>query len=144
MLKLRECDGFEISKEPICVAMSIYHPLMSKEKLTVEDLYNETLMIMHRGWSRRMDEIRDDLTEYHPKIALETFDFYNMEAFNRCEQEKKVLLVIEKWFCIHPMMKVIHVEWAYDIPFGILHSSTPTKMLSRFLSAVQQVTSENR
>ena len=143
MLKLRECDGFEISKEPICIAVSIYHPLASKEKMTVEDLYGETLMIMHRGWSRQMDEIRDDLTEHHPKIALETFDFYNMEAFNRCEQEKKVLLVIGKWSCIHPMMKVIPVKWDYAIPFGILHSPTPTKMLSRFLSAVRQVTSEN-
>ena len=91
-----------------------------------------------------MDEIRDDLTAHHPEITLETFDFYNVEAFNRCEQEKKVLLVIGKWSCVHPMLKVLPVEWDYAIPFGILHSPTPTKLLSRFLSAVRQVTSENQ
>ncbi len=140
MLKLRECAGFEISKEQICCAVSISHPLAEKERLKITDLYGEHLMIMHRGWSRYMDEIRDDLTAHHQQIMLETFDFYNVEAFNRCEREKKVLPVIGKWSCIHPMMKVIPVEWDYSIPFGILYPPVPSPMLTRFLDAVRQVT----
>lgn len=134
LLDLRKCAGFEISKEPICCAVSIYHPLAQKEKLTVEDLYGENLMMIRRGWSRFMDEARDELSQ--KPVNLIDFDFYDVDIFNQCERQKNVMLVIEKWSCVHPMMKIIPVEWNYAIPFGILYPPKPTKMLQRFLNAV--------
>ena len=137
LLNLRECAGFELTREPICCAVSIYHPLAQKDRLTVEDLYGENLMIIHRGWSRYMDEVRDELSGKHLPIQLVDFDFYDVEIFNQCERQKNVMLVIEKWSCVHPMMKVIPVAWGYEIPFGILHPPKPSKMLERFLEAVR-------
>ncbi len=137
LLNLRECAGFELTREPICCAVSIYHPLAQKDRLTMEDLYGENLMIIRRGWSRYMDEVRDELSGKHLPIQLVDFDFYDVEVFNRCERQKNVMLVIEKWSCVHPMMKVIPVDWDYEIPFGILHSPKPSKMLERFLEAVR-------
>lgn len=139
LLDLRKCAGFEISKEPICCAVSIYHPLAKKDKLTVEDLYGENLMIIHRGWSRYMDKIREELLENHLPINLIDFDFYDVDVFNQCERQKNVMLVIEKWSCVHPMIKVIPVDWEYAISFGILCPPQPDKMLERFLNAVRQV-----
>ena len=46
MLNLRQCEGLEISREPICCAVSIHHRLSGKDKLTVQDLYGENLMLM--------------------------------------------------------------------------------------------------
>ena len=140
LLSLRECAGFEISREPICCALSIYHPLAEKEFLTVEDLYGEDLMVIRRGWSRYMDEVRDELSRDHPAVRIVDFDFYDVEVFNRCEQQKNIMLVIEKWSCVHPMMKVLPVRWDHAIPFGILHPPEPSPMLKRFLDAVRQVT----
>ncbi len=136
LLDLRKCAGFEISKEPICCAVSIYHPLAQKEKLTVEDLFGENLMMIRRGWSRFMDEARDELSQ--KPVNLIDFDFYDVDIFNQCERQKNVMLVIEKWSCVHPMMKIIPVEWNYAIPFGILYPPKPTKMLQRFLNAVRK------
>ena len=51
MLELRGCDGTEISREPFCVAVSIHHRLAKKEKITLDDLAGENLMLMRRGWS---------------------------------------------------------------------------------------------
>ena len=142
LLTLRGCAGFEIVKEPICCAVSIYHPLADKDKMTVEDLYGENLMIIHRGWSRYMDEVRDFLSA--KPVNLKDFDFYDVDVFNRCEQQKNVMLVIEKWSCVHPMMKVIPVDWEYTIPFGILYPPEPSKMLRRFLDSVRQVVDEKK
>ena len=61
MLGLRRCAGLEISKEPICCAVSIHHRLAQKDRLTVEDLYGEKLMLMRREWSHYVDELRDDM-----------------------------------------------------------------------------------
>lgn len=141
LLELRKCAGLEIAKKPLCCAVSIYHRLAAKEKLTVQDLYGENLMVIHRGWSHYVDGLRDDLVQHHRQINIKDFDFYNMDVFNRCEQSKDVLLVIKSWDCVHPMMKVIPVEWRHTIPFGILYPTQPTETVNRFLAAVSAVVS---
>ncbi len=139
MLDVRQCAGLEISKEPICVAMSIHHPLAEKERLTVQELYGEKLMIMRREWSRYTDDLRDDLWKNHPKIEIVDFDFYNVEVFNRCENENILLMAVGKWKDVHPLLKIVPVDWAHTIPFGFLHSPTPSPQVTRFLEAVQAV-----
>ena len=73
-------------------------------------------MLIHRGWSEYIDILRDDLWEHHPEIHIVDFDFYNMETFNRCENSNDVLLAVKSWESIHPLMKIIPVNWNYGIP----------------------------
>ena len=49
MLKLRKCEGLQLSCEPFCCAVSIHHKLAQKDKLQISDLYGENLMLMHRA-----------------------------------------------------------------------------------------------
>lgn len=51
MLNLRRCAGLEISREPICAAVSIHHRLAGKDRLTVQDLYGEKFMMMRREYA---------------------------------------------------------------------------------------------
>ena len=137
MLDLRNCAGLELSREPFCCAVSIHHRLAAKDKLQLSDLYGERLMLMHRGWSHYVDQLRDDLWQFHPQIQIVDFDFYNVDVFNRCENTNDVLLAIPGWANVHPLLKVIPVEWAHSIPYGILHSPTPTPTVQRFLDAAK-------
>lgn len=137
MLELRNCDGLELSREPFCCAVSIHHPLALKEKLQIHDLYGQNLMLMHRGWSSYVDQLRDDLWKNHSEIHIIDFDFYNTNIFNRCENTNDVLLAIPGWANVHPLLKVIPVEWEYSIPYGLLHSPHPTEPVKKFLSAVK-------
>ena len=75
MLDLRSCAGLELSREPLCCAVSVHHPLAAKDKLKIEDLYGENLFLMHRGWSRYVDKLRDDLWKNHSQIHIIDFDF---------------------------------------------------------------------
>ncbi len=139
MLKLRRCAGLEISREPICCAVSIHHRLAAKEKLTVQDLYGENLMLMRREWSRYVDMLRDDLWKNHPQVHIVDFDFYDVEAFNQCENKGYVLMAIENWRYVHPLLKILPVDWNYTIPFGLLHSPAPSPTVEQFLRAVEKV-----
>lgn len=139
MLSLRNCAGFEISRQPICCAVSIHHRLAGKNRLTVEDLYGERLLMMRRNWSHYVDVLRDDLCRQHPQIQLVDFDFYSVEVFNRCESGNDVLLAVEAWNGVHPLLKVIPVEWQHFIPYGLLHSQSPSETVKRFLAALRQV-----
>ncbi len=139
MLNLRKCAGLELSREPICCAVSIHHPLAQKKRLRVRDLYGEDFMLIHRDWSHYVDMLRDDLWKNHPQIHIVDFDFYDVSVFNRCENNNYVLMAIENWRYVHPLLKILPVEWDYSIPFGLLHSSTPAPHVERFLRAVEKV-----
>ena len=117
MLELRGCDGTEISREPFCVAVSIHHRLAKKEKITLDDLAGENLMLMRRGWSYYGDMLRDDMMKNHPEINIVDFNLYNVEAFNRCENNNEVLLAFKSWESVHPLIRIIPVEWDYTMPF---------------------------
>lgn len=136
MLHLRHCAGTELSREPFCCAVSLGHRLAAKRRLQVSDLYGETLMLMHRGWSHNVDALRDDMERNHPEINVEEFELYNLEVFNRCENGNDVLLAIPGWAGVHPLLKVIPVDWEYGIPYGVLHAPHPSETVARFLRAI--------
>ena len=138
MLELRRCAGLELSREPFCCAVSIHHRLAEKDRLRPEDLYGENLMLMRRDWSHYVDRLRDDIWQNHSRIHIVDFDFYSMEAFNRCENSNDVLLAIPGWANVHPLLKVIPVEWEHSIPFGLLHSPKPSGVVKQFLEAVKE------
>ena len=141
MLALRKCSGLELSREPICCAVSIHHPLARKDSLTVQDLYGQNLMLMHRDWSHYVDLMRDDLWKNHPQIHIVDFDFYDVSVFNRCENNGDVLMTIDRWKYIHPLLKTLPVDWGYTMPYGLLHAPKPSAHVQQFLDAVGQVAS---
>lgn len=142
MLDLRHCAGVQIRMEPICCAVSIHHPLAGKARLRVEELYGENLLLMHPNWSHYVDELRDDLQKNHKQIHIQSFDFYNMEVFNRCENSNDILMAVAAWENVHPLLKILPVEWDYQIPYGLLHSPKPSDTVKKFLSAIQNTVSE--
>ena len=141
LMSQRSCEGFEITRDPLCCAVSIYHPLAAKEKLTVQDLYGQNLMMIHRGWCRHMDNLRSDLATNHPQLKLTDFELDDLGIFNRCEQSRDVLVVIQSWNNVHPLLKVIPVEWNHVMPVGIMYSPQPSETVERFLSALKAVVS---
>lgn len=142
MLDLRKCAGLELSREPFCCAVSIHHRLAIKDKLKIEDLYGENLLLMKRNWSSYVDRLRDEIWKNHGQINIVDFDFYNMSIFNRCENSNDILLAIPGWANVHPLLKVIPVDWDYSIPYGLLHSPKPSPTVKEFLTAVQKVIAE--
>lgn len=142
LLDVRNCDGFEISRTPLCCAVSIHHPLAGKDRLKVQDLHGEELMLIRRDWSHYIDRLRDDIWQHHSQIHIVDFDFYNVDVFNRCENTNDVLIAVREWENVHPLLKIIPVEWEHAIPYGLLHSPTPSKTVSRFLTAIRSVLQE--
>lgn len=143
MLGLRGCAGFAVADEPFCVAAACHHTLAQRDRLTVRDLYGCRLMLPRRGWSGSVDSLREDLVQNHPEIQIDDFDFYDVNVFNRCENGGALLLSIGKWADIHPLLKIVPVDWAYSVPFGFLHSKMPSETVRRFLEAVKAITTES-
>lgn len=133
------CVAHKLENTPVCCALSINHRLAFREKLQITDLYGENIMLIKRGWNKHTDAIRDELWSEHPQINIKDVPFFNVDAFNQCESSNDVLIGFDKWSSVHPLLRFVPIEWGYTVPFGILHSSTPSQAVSEFLEAVSKV-----
>ncbi|MGN0181071.1 MAG: LysR substrate-binding domain-containing protein [Candidatus Ornithomonoglobus sp.] len=133
------CQALKLEDEPISCAMSINHPLAFNEKIKISDLYDENVMLINRGWNKYCDVIRDELWFEHPQINIVDVPFFNVDVFNQCESSNNILIGFPKWENVHPMLRFVPVEWGHTVPFGILHSPTPSEAVSEVLEAVAKV-----
>ncbi len=142
MLNLRKCQGLIVDYMPLGVALSVKHPLALKDKLEPEDLIGENLYIMHRGWSSYVDSLRDYILLKYPEIRLKDFDFYNVDIFNRTSESMDALIATGLWKSIHPLLKVIEVDWDFKIPYGILYSTEPSDMIKNLIDTLKTINPE--
>lgn len=121
-----------------CVAVSRRHRLAQKRVLRWPDFSGETLMLIKRGVSSVLDAIRDEIEASHPEIQLVAPpDFYDMEAFNACEQRGYMMEVPDIWSEVHPSIVTLPVEWDYKMPFGVVYAQKPTRAFSNFIRRIE-------
>lgn len=138
-MEYRECSALKLEDEPIGCALSINHRLAFRDKLSITDLYGENIMLIKRGWNCYTDAVRDMLISEHPNIKITDVEFFNVDVFNSCESNNNVLIGFGKWQNVHPLLRIVPVEWDFSIPFGILHSLKPSGVVAKFLSAVSKL-----
>ena len=49
------------------------------------------------------------------------------------------MICIDSWAHIHPLLKVLSVDWDDCVAFGFLHAPKPSPNVQRFLDTVRQV-----
>lgn len=65
--------------------------------------------------------------------------FYDIDVFNRCEENESFLVTLECWSEVHPAFKTIPLDSGETIPYGILYSKTPTKDALRFIEIIREI-----
>lgn len=137
---LSRCNFLALGRYRKMIAVSREHRLAGKERIDIEDLYGETLMMVERGDSGVNDFLRNDLEVHHPQIIIEdTPKFYDLSVFNRCAETGNVLLTIECWQEVHPGLVSIPVNWDYSIPYGLLYSFDAPEDVCRFAETVRNI-----
>lgn len=118
LLKERNCEAFHLYDPPICCAVFKNHPLVNKKKLKIKDLFGQTLLMLQHHYFDDFDKIRADLLKNYPLINIEDISFFYINIFNQCANENKIMLAIPEWKNIHPMLKIILIDWNYAFSFS--------------------------
>ena len=119
------------------IAMSKKHPLAKKEILQWEDLNHESLLLIKRGDSFILDEMRDDILRDHATIHIVDFDgYYDISAFNLCERQGYLMETLDIWASLHPSLVTIPVQWDYEMPYGILYTKKPSEIIREFIDII--------
>ncbi len=144
MLQLRGCRAFFFCNEPVRLALPLQHPLAEKSILHINDLIGQRIILLRKGYLAPIDRIWNFLEQTHPEIELISVDFMSLDVFNRCENGDGLLLSIDAWNSVHPLLKLIPVEWDFSIPFGFLYAPNPSEAVKDFLSAVAFIKSTDQ
>lgn len=70
---------------------------------------------------------------------IDTPFYYDAEVFNRCEQEGNLLLSLEEWADVHPLLNTLPVSWDYRMPYGLIYAVNPPQGVLQFVEAVKEV-----
>ena len=142
------CDSIEwrsqhniliIDKLPCRVAVPRKHHLAKKKSLCWSDLDGETFIMIKRGDSPVMNQIRDDISANHPKLRImDTPNFYDTSIFNECEQMNHLMETLDIWSDIHPSLMTLPMEWEYEIPYGIVYAKKPSKAVKTFIDIIKE------
>lgn len=132
-------QSFHLNDLPLCVACAKNHPLAVKDRLTLQDLYGETLWIAARGVDNYMDRVRDDLEQNHPQIRLKDSLYLNLGGFNQLVASQDLAISAQCWNGVHPLLATIPVEWEHTLPYGLIYAKDPPREVMQFVMAVGQV-----
>lgn len=139
LLTERNCSALKLYDTPLSVAVPLHHRLAVNDEIAIEDLFDATVMLIKRGYMSAFDQVRDDLAENYLRIQIEDFSFFDVNVFNKCENDNAVLIGVKEWENIHPLLKIIPISWNHTIPIGILHSNTPSNDVKEFLKIISKI-----
>ena len=134
---LQRCNFLPVARCPHCIAVPREHPLACKERLTLADLDGETVMVLRAGDSPAVDRLREELLCRPQVHVADAPVFYDMEVFNRCVQDRCLLVTLSCWADVHPSLVTLPVEWEFSTPFGILYQKDPPSDVARFIETVR-------
>ena len=84
-----------------------------------------------------MDALRDRLHREHGQIEIVNFDFFSARIFENCERSGSLMMTIPYWGQVHPLLRIIPVDWDCQVPFGLFHAPHPSLAVQHFLDTVR-------
>ena len=141
MSMLMNYSFLPLGSRKCAIAMSKKHPLAKKEILRWENLEGESLLLVKRGESYVLDEMRDEIHRIHTSVHIVDFDgYYDLSAFNLCEQRGYLMETLDMWATLHPSLATVPVNWDYEMPYGIIYAKTPSDTVKTFIAAISKAT----
>lgn len=139
MLNFVDTEFLPFDKYTLTVTVPLDHPLASRPKLKVSDLDGEVLLFPARGNPVLANDFALALTASNPGIKVETPPlFYDMELFNRCVMEHRILISLDCWDNMHPTLKNIPVDWDWAMRYGLIWKKNARKEVHDFIAAFKE------
>lgn len=128
-----------LNQQRCCVALSKKHRLAGKKRLTWDDLAGESFMLVKRGVSPMLDQMRDEIEQHHQSIhIIDMPNIYDAEAFNQCEQLGCLMETPEIWADVHPSLVTLPMDWEYTMPYGVVYAKQPSATFTEFIRLIKR------
>lgn len=122
------------------IGVPTQNTLANKSALTWTDLDNQRLLLLKSGVSTTIDAIRQQLLQRRSTVALRNLNqFYDLSSFNQSVEQNSLIEVISPWATIHPNLKLLPMDWHYQIPYGLVYAKHPSPEIQKFVKLTAQL-----
>lgn len=136
-------NAIKISDAKICCAVPLSHRLSGKAEISFDDLCGEKIATLKSGrsfvWDNAISAIKEDFFG----INIFEIEKFSIKAFNRCENENRIMFITENSKKVYPFCKCIPLSKTYSIPFGLYYSKNSNKKTLRLIEAIKSYSPEN-
>ncbi len=141
---LKDFSFFKLGTCRFCIAVPITNPLSKKKELSFKDLSGEKIAAITTGKSKQNQDIVNKIKQNCDNVEIiDAPLYYDMNLFNKCEENGYLLVTLECWKDIHPAFKTIPISSGESMPYGIIYSKEPSDDASKFLDIVKTVVSQS-
>lgn len=130
------CQAKIIRQEELACVVPLRNPLSQKDRLQLSDLRGENCWFMRGEMDGTMSRIRREILDREPDIRFREFNFFDVNAYNRCENEGGILLSLRHWKSLNPLMKIIPLAEDYRIPVSFFYSKHPSIDVLEFIKKI--------
>lgn len=142
--QLKDFSFFKLGTCRFCIAVPITNPLSKKKELSFKDLSGEKIAAITTGKSKQNQDIVNKIKQNCDNVEIiDAPLYYDMNLFNKCEENGYLLVTLECWKDIHPAFKTIPISSGESMPYGIIYSKEPSDDASKFLDIVKTVVSQS-
>ena len=127
------CSTTYLYYVPLRLAVSKRNPLSQKDSLTWADLDGHTVWLNSTSWIDDITQIKEEILDNHPKVKIEEFPFFDVQIFNKIVGSNDVLVGVDAWEFIHPLVTMKPMEWKYISPMCIYHNEQPSETVQYVL-----------
>lgn len=138
------CRFLELTRTPVCCAVSKGHRLAMASELSMQDLNGEVLVMPIRGVSEELDAFREEILRDHPSTRIIDSEYYGVDTFALCEMNSYVLITQPVYEDIHPNLITIPLQTDFSMPYGLVYAKEPTNAADKFIQAVKAIVSESQ
>lgn len=122
------------------IAVRSDDPLATKEEVSIDDLKDQTLLMVPTGVSDKNDQLRQEILEKIPNISIEyTTGRYDINVFNKAVDDNVALINLTPWKNIHPNLVTVPLETNIEVEFGILAAKHANSKVKSFMQLVNQL-----
>ena len=133
------CGFLELTRTPLCCAVSSSHRLAAARRLTMDDLNGEYLVMPIAGVSKEMDGFRAEVKRRYPTVQIIDSSYYGVDTFTLCEMNPYVLITQPIYSDIQCGLISIPLETDYTLPYGLIYALEPSPAVRKFISAAEKL-----
>lgn len=133
------CSALHLKDIPMTVSMAVNHPFALKKELDLDDLKGKKLIMIQRGDTLPLDQLRDKIDVFYREIEVINVPKYDLDTFNFCEKMNMLMISCALWEHVHPLMVNVPLKGAGNVLYGIVYSNFPSMKVKNFLRYVQEV-----
>ena len=106
-----------VCQTPLMLMCSRAHPLAGRAALTQADLKGKTVVTIHTGMSRTLDDFAAAMTTFGANIRF--VSAYDYSTFNICDMQGELLQIPACWRDLYPNMAALAIPGGFALNYGL-------------------------